>query len=100
MCKFDHTRRQFLRTASLTSMAGFYASPFLLGLNSLAAMAQGSGFNDYRALGGTPVRAGQIFGAKLAALLAVATGTMILIDFAPCLGFPALSGAAMTVTAR
>jgi len=50
MCKFDHTRRQFLRTASLTSMAGFYASPFLLGLNSLAAMAQGSGFNDYRAL--------------------------------------------------
>ena len=50
MCKFDHTRRQFLRTASLTSMAGFYASPFLLGLNSLAAMAQGSGFSDYRAL--------------------------------------------------
>lgn len=50
MCKFDHSRRSFLRTASLTSMAGFYASPFLLGLNSLAAMAQSSGFSDYRAL--------------------------------------------------
>ena len=50
MCKFDHSRRSFLRTASLTSMAGFYASPFLIGLNSLAAMAQGSGMSDYRAL--------------------------------------------------
>jgi uncharacterized protein (DUF1501 family) len=50
MCKVDQSRRQFLRTASLTSMAGFYASPFLLGLNSLAAMAQGSGMSDYRAL--------------------------------------------------
>ena len=47
--------------------------------------------NDYRAIGSLPVRAGQIFGAKLAALLAVATGTVIVIDFAPCLGFPALS---------
>ena len=50
MCKFDHSRRSFLRTASLTSMAGFYASPFLIGLNSLAAMAQSSGLTDYRAL--------------------------------------------------
>lgn len=50
MCKLDHSRRSFLRTASLTSMAGFYASPFLIGLNSLAAMAQGSGLSDYRAL--------------------------------------------------
>ena len=50
MCKVDHSRRSFLRTASLTSMAGFYASPFLIGLNSLAAMAQGSGLSDYRAL--------------------------------------------------
>lgn len=50
MCKFDHSRRSFLRTASLTSMAGFYASPFLIGLNSLAAMAQSSGLSDYRAL--------------------------------------------------
>jgi uncharacterized protein (DUF1501 family) len=31
-------------------MSGLYASPFLLGLNSLAAMAQGSGMSDYRAL--------------------------------------------------
>jgi len=50
MCKFDHTRRSFLRTASLASMSGLYASPFLLGLNSLAAMAQSGGFSDYRAL--------------------------------------------------
>lgn len=50
MCKIDHSRRSFLRTASLTSMAGFYASPFLIGLNSLAAMAQSSGLTDYRAL--------------------------------------------------
>jgi uncharacterized protein (DUF1501 family) len=50
MCKFDHTRRQFLRTASMASMAGISASPFLLGLNSLAAMAQSSGASDYRAL--------------------------------------------------
>jgi uncharacterized protein (DUF1501 family) len=50
MCKFEHSRRSFLRTASLTSMAGFYASPFLIGLNSLAAMAQSTGLSDYRAL--------------------------------------------------
>lgn len=50
MCKFDHSRRSFLRTASLTSMAGFYASPFLIGLNGLAAMAQSSSLTDYRAL--------------------------------------------------
>ncbi len=50
MCRHDHTRRQFLRTASLASMSGLYASPFILGLNSLAAMAQGTGASDYRAL--------------------------------------------------
>ena len=44
------TRRQFLRTASMASMAGFYVSPFFLELNSLAAMAQGTGTSDYRAL--------------------------------------------------
>ena len=44
------TRRQFLRTASMASMAGFYVSPFLLELNSLAAMAQGSTSTGYRAL--------------------------------------------------
>ena len=40
----------FFSTASMASMAGFYVSPFLLELNSLAAMAQGSGTSDYRAL--------------------------------------------------
>ena len=50
MCKINQSRRQFLRTASFTSMAGLYASPFMLGLNSLAAMAQGTGMSDYRAL--------------------------------------------------
>lgn len=50
MCKFDQSRRSLLRTASLTSMAGFYASPFLIGLKSLSAMAQSSGLSDYRAL--------------------------------------------------
>ncbi|HUN84986.1 MAG TPA: DUF1501 domain-containing protein [Terracidiphilus sp.] len=34
----------------MASMAGFYASPFLLGLNSVAAMAQSAGTTDYRAL--------------------------------------------------
>jgi uncharacterized protein (DUF1501 family) len=50
MCKFDHNRRQFLRTASLASMAGISASPFLVGLNSLAAMAQSTGAPGYKAL--------------------------------------------------
>jgi uncharacterized protein (DUF1501 family) len=34
----------------MASMAGFYVSPFFLELNSLAAMAQGTGASDYRAL--------------------------------------------------
>jgi uncharacterized protein (DUF1501 family) len=50
MNKFEHSRRQFLRTASLASMAGISASPFILGLNSMAAMAQGSGATGYKAL--------------------------------------------------
>ena len=49
-CNCKHTRRQFLRTASMASMAGIYASPFLLELNSLAAMAQSASGSDYRAL--------------------------------------------------
>lgn len=48
--KHEVTRRQFLRTASLASMAGLSVSPFLLELNSVAAMAQSSGPADYRAL--------------------------------------------------
>lgn len=50
MSKISQSRRQFLRTASMASMAGFYVSPFFVELNSLAAMAQGSGTSDYRAL--------------------------------------------------
>jgi uncharacterized protein (DUF1501 family) len=50
MCKFEQTRRQFLRTASYASMAGISASPFIMELNSLAAMAQNSGASDYKAL--------------------------------------------------
>ncbi len=34
----------------MASMAGFYASPMLLGLNSLAAMAQSASASDYKAL--------------------------------------------------
>ncbi len=44
------TRRQFLRTASFASMAGVSASPFLMGLNSMAAMAQSNTSPDYKAL--------------------------------------------------
>lgn len=50
MCKVNHTRRQFLRTASFASMAGISASPFLMELNSLAAMAQSGSSTDYKAL--------------------------------------------------
>src|ERR1700691_6799392 len=50
MCKCKQSRRQFLRTASMASMAGIYVSPFFLELNSLAAMAQGTAGTDYRAL--------------------------------------------------
>ncbi len=50
MCKQDHSRRQFLRTASFASMAGVSASPFLMGLNSMAAMAQSNTSSDYKAL--------------------------------------------------
>ncbi len=49
-CNCKQTRRQFLRTASMASMAGIYVSPFLLELNSLAAMAQSTTGSDYRAL--------------------------------------------------
>jgi uncharacterized protein (DUF1501 family) len=50
MNKFEQSRRHFLRTASMASMAGLSVSPFLLELNTLAAMAQGSGASDYKAL--------------------------------------------------
>ena len=47
----EQSRRHFLKTASMASMAGMTLSPFLLELNSLAAMAQSSGgASDYKAL--------------------------------------------------
>ena len=50
MNKHQQSRRQFLRTASMASMAGLAVSPFLLELNSVAAMAQSAAPSDYRAL--------------------------------------------------
>jgi uncharacterized protein (DUF1501 family) len=50
MNKFERSRRQFLRTASMASMAGISASPFLIELSSIAAMAQSTGTSDYKAL--------------------------------------------------
>ena len=50
MNKLEQSRRQFLRTASMASMAGLSVSPFLLELNTLAAMAQGTGASNYKAL--------------------------------------------------
>src|SRR5580658_6566771 len=46
---------------------------------------------DYRAIGWLPVRARQIFGAKLLALLIVAAAAVVTLNLLPCLGFPALS---------
>ncbi|HLK49238.1 MAG TPA: hypothetical protein VKT49_13945, partial [Bryobacteraceae bacterium] len=47
---------------------------------------------DYRALGSLPLRARQIFLAKLLALLIVAAGALIAINAIPSAGFPALTG--------
>ena len=41
MSKVNQSRRQFLRSASLASMAGISVSPFFLELNSVAALAHG-----------------------------------------------------------
>jgi uncharacterized protein (DUF1501 family) len=48
--KIEQSRRQFLRTASMASMAGLAVSPFMLELNSVVAMAQQSVPSDYKAL--------------------------------------------------
>jgi uncharacterized protein (DUF1501 family) len=51
MNKQERSRRHFLKTASMASMAGMTLSPFMLEMNSLAAMAQDSGASsDYKAL--------------------------------------------------
>ena len=46
---------------------------------------------DYRALGALPLCARQIFAAKLAALLTVAAGALLLLNAIPSAAFPALS---------
>ena len=47
---------------------------------------------DYRIIGWFPVRARQVFGAKLVALLVVATAAITVLALLPCVGLPALSG--------
>ena len=46
---------------------------------------------DYRALAGLPLRPVQIFGAKLTALLLVATAALVTINLLPSFAFPAVS---------
>jgi uncharacterized protein (DUF1501 family) len=50
MNTFERSRRSFLRTASLASMAGVGFSPFLLRLQALAAQTPQAGNSDYKAL--------------------------------------------------
>jgi uncharacterized protein (DUF1501 family) len=52
MCKIDHSRRQFMKTASYAAMAGVTASPTLHSMRALAAMTShtASAPTDYRAL--------------------------------------------------
>ncbi len=47
---------------------------------------------DYHALGTLPLRPSRIFAAKFGALLLVATATLVVVNFLPCIAFPALSG--------
>lgn len=54
---------------------------------------------DYRALGTLPLRARQIFGAKLAALLLVAAITLLLINSLPSFAFPLISQSRWAVNA-
>jgi uncharacterized protein (DUF1501 family) len=50
MNKQELSRRHFLRTASMATFAGMAASPFLLELNGIAALAQQASPTDYKAL--------------------------------------------------
>src|SRR5882757_962591 len=50
MNKHDRSRRQFLRNAAMASMAGMSVSPFLIEMNSVAAMAQQNNSSGYKAL--------------------------------------------------
>jgi uncharacterized protein (DUF1501 family) len=50
MNKQDISRRQFLRNAAMASMAGMSVSPFLIEMNSVAAIAQSNNASGYKAL--------------------------------------------------
>jgi uncharacterized protein (DUF1501 family) len=52
MCKIDHSRRQFMKTASYAAMAGVTASPLMHSMRALAAMSShtASAATDYRAM--------------------------------------------------
>jgi uncharacterized protein (DUF1501 family) len=50
MNREDLSRRQFLRNAAMASMAGMSVSPFLIEMNSVAAMAQTNSPIGYKAL--------------------------------------------------
>jgi uncharacterized protein (DUF1501 family) len=52
MCKIDHSRRQFMKTASYAAMAGVTASPLMHSMRGLAAMSShtASAATDYRAM--------------------------------------------------
>src|ERR1700753_4458165 len=52
MCKIDHSRRQFMKTASYAAMAGVTASPLMHSMRGLAAMSShtATAATDYRAL--------------------------------------------------
>src|SRR5271163_4596237 len=52
MRKIDHSRRQFMKTASYAAAAGVTASPMLHSMRALAAMTSqaASAASDYRAL--------------------------------------------------
>src|SRR6202142_1299917 len=52
MCKIDHSRRQFMKTASYAAMAGVSASPTLHSMRALAAITSHTATapTDYRAM--------------------------------------------------
>lgn len=48
--KFDHTRREFIKNATLISAAGSVAAPFALNLFAMNSAVAASAFSDYKAL--------------------------------------------------
>lgn len=61
-------------------------------LTALKWQALFPGPRDYRSLAGLPLRARQIFGAKLAALLLVSTAAIVTLALVPSVLFPMVSG--------